>query len=238
MLKATIKDKTTYIPLSYKELTLRIWLDLKKNKETDFANFFLGRSYSTLSIQEQQIFSIALSFLNNDFPPILPPHPIDISQKSISQKIDALIELKQLANNLEQALPHIYAIFVQDSKTYNEDEYKQQLNYILEQPFHSAYSKCLNYANALIENEKFLSKVLKKVSYSNEQVLAGIKDLEITSNLNFILTIAERYRISKYKAEKVSIEEANALLILINRNAAFQKKLQEVYNKKLKAKNK
>ena len=235
-MQVTHKNTKIEVPTSWQTFTLRMWLDIRKTDTQDVLEFFSPIPPKDLTESQKEIFLIALSFLNEK-PAMQKLSEINLLEKgSITQKFDAIKVIQKLDNNIEQALPHIYAIFSQDKNSYSIDTYNQKLEQILNETYISAFPECLSYMQSLLDSEESLSKAFQEIEITPEEKQAGIEKLQIFSNFNFIINLAKSFNISREDAKKVSIEDANMFMLSENFKAKYERDLQKIWSNKMKSK--
>jgi hypothetical protein len=222
---------------SYKDMRFGRWVDWVKSGKSAI-EYFGGvdleklEDYHTLDIQNLAYW---LESLNE--PPDIDLKPTSIMQKTYRQRIDALKVCKLYKNSMIEVLPILLAIFEQPANTYTW-EIEPLVEKWKEVYFIEAYQKSMGWLLGLQNYETYMSQNLKKISYTPEQIKAGVKEFEKFGEYNTYNSLAGGDFLKHEQVLKQSLEKISEAICYANLQTWYEKEFNNNQLAEMRAKQK
>lgn len=218
---------------SYENMPFIEWLKFG-NSGQGIINYFVKVPFESLVDYEQSVVIDWLGFLTKEIE-LDKIQPIDLYEKSIAQKIDALAILRKNENNIVQSFPMLISIFEQVDYDYKKNI--ELSNEIQNKSVKFVLENGQMYLEGLGKIETSLQKSFKPLKLKTEFVQAGYKDFQKRFNDYILIDTLANGNILEYdNVSKLSIEDVHANLIFKNAKAYHEQRLNEIYEQKLKEK--
>jgi len=159
--------------------------------------------------------------------PILEVLQKDVTEKTLRQKLDAVMVCKKYADTPTLALPYLCAIFEQEDYDHRKcEEYALHWGKRL---FIDAYPIALAWLKSLQDYEARLKKSLKEIKVTEQQLKAGVKDLERWGDYSVYDELAGGDILKHAQILDMSLSEITYKIIYKNHIAHYLQNINRIY---------
>jgi hypothetical protein len=161
----------------------------------------------------------------------LPFEPIDITQYSYGQKVDALHYYGENVSDLHRALPILLSIYAQRNG-YNHDNAQRRVDEVCRRSVLKYYPRGLSIIRQLEAVENELSNSLKKVPYDPPEIESCFKDLQQWGAYAVVDSLAHGDKTKHDFFFNLPVAEVHTMIRYDNARAYCQYQAQQVVKAK------